>query len=405
MAVIREQLKFDSEVGSSFVHGSKLALFDSENFALAGKTNIHLIQAKIGSYKKAVDHDAMEECKDSIEKEMSETTSLKKLPITSPERVTIWSLNSNSQSQKAHQHNAEIQSLSYVTDSNEGGRLGSVDALGKVNISFLEKTSSPSTETSSPFHIKNTFSVLPKNFTQTGWSGLTFFGQESNQFSVARFYEKKLSIFDEQTETRTISTLYQPTCQQISLLSSSNFPLLFTCEYNLVCVYDIRAPVARVSSTLASSSWLHCMDIQKGEEVGVSGRERFVKVFDVRKWAVSGTWLNCLKFSATSFHFSSEKDNICYVSGIDSEFLGGNWFSRPNTPKNMNSGFRGESKWIGLEKLKGKDFFVGVNESKQLHIFSEGSLLWLPGSAAVQSEKKRKRRSESGKDQKPTIDQ
>ena len=136
---------------------------------------------------------------------------------------------------------------------------------------------------------------------------------------------------------RTINTLYRPNA--VALLSSTltqtagATPLVAVAEGPQISLWDVRAAgrggrVAKLSPGGPHAGHLFCMAASEDGAppcFGAAGADRTVMVWDPRKWNVLDRWANCLKYEATSLHFSSLDPGQCLACGMDYEVICGRW--------------------------------------------------------------------------------
>ncbi|KAF2070540.1 hypothetical protein CYY_008145 [Polysphondylium violaceum] len=255
----------------------------------------------------------------------------------------------------------EIQSLSLSAD---GKVIGAIDGIGNVAL----------------YQFQDDFSLSSKSiayqstdtFVEIGWAGCCFNPTNSNILAKTQFYNKKIDILDGDQITQSIGLIQNPT--QISYFNHerSSSPLLAVTEFNQLKIYDTKQPPssACIQKFTPSTTWLYSLGLSTNQQgytdlIAVGGAGRTVSVFDTKKWTNCGNWKNCLKYEITSIQFSSKDSNVCYVGGLDSEVLAGNWDGSSGV--DHFTGLRVDSRWLGISKLKDQELLFGFTGSSSVY--------------------------------------
>jgi len=264
----------------------------------------------------------------------------------------------------------EIQS---ITLSNDGKVIAAIDAVGNIAL----------------YQFQDDFSLASKsityqptdNFIEMGWAGCSFNPTNSNIIAKTQFFNKKIEILDADKTVQTISLIQNPT--QISYFNHerSGTPLLALTEFNQLKIYDTRQPSssACVQKFSPSNTWLYSLGVSTNSQgytdlLAVGGAGRTVSVFDTKKWTNCGNWKNCLKYEITSIQFSSKDSNVCYVGGLDSEVLAGNWDGSSGV--DHFTGLRVDSRWLGISKLKDEELLFGFTGSSSVYWIDQADRLF-----------------------------
>ncbi|CAK9233353.1 unnamed protein product [Sphagnum jensenii] len=259
-------------------------------------------------------------------------------------------------------HRAEIQSIALSASQNDGGvLLGSVDSNGHLVVTCLDSTTSRGTISSGP---------QDAGMGEGWWAGIVFSQSHLGLAAVARGMAKTIDFYDKDIHVRTLRTLQHPT--SLTFLygsgSSDNPPLLAVTEGPQVSIWDIRQGerggcVHRLFGT-SSGEPLYAISSSSDGLVATGGAERSIVVYDAYKWTARSRWTNCLKFEINGLFFSSADPGLIYVHGIDYEVLCGPW-NRESSQESLESTFtfRGDSRWLGVDKCLNMDVLAGWCES------------------------------------------
>jgi hypothetical protein len=254
-------------------------------------------------------------------------------------------------------HPYEIQNIFYKS-ANGQDYLYSVDMAGNSKFHILENS-----------QIKNTVSVGQSETKrpELGWCGIIPTVHDAEKTVTARFFDKKITVADKDRVIRTFQPVQHPT--QIGFLPTLD--LLCVTEYNMLSVWDLRQGekfgcIKRTNTLREPLYALACT----ANNVSVSGAARDVITFDTHKWNIRARWNSCLKYEVTSLHLSSVNENLCYVSGLGSELLCGDW--RGSSSVSHREGFHAESRWLGVQQHAEDDTMVGFTEAGSVYVFKNG---------------------------------
>ncbi|PRP86557.1 hypothetical protein PROFUN_05195 [Planoprotostelium fungivorum] len=190
-------------------------------------------------------------------------------------------------------------------------------------------------------------------------SKATSFISQLRQTLVSHMLGKRITIYKGDQVLCNIHTPQHPTRAKF-LPTSGSSSLIAVTEYNQITIWDINSStcIRRINSMSGPFYAMDCND----NFVGAVGASRTVQVYETRNWSLAGSWSNCLKFEVYSMHFSSESPEECYVSGLDASLSRGNWKKGKRTGT-----LQGDCRWIGMDKSKKGDWFLGLNESGNLY--------------------------------------
>ncbi|EFJ15135.1 hypothetical protein SELMODRAFT_422913 [Selaginella moellendorffii] len=203
-------------------------------------------------------------------------------------------------------HRAEVQCIALSNPSQEA-LLASVDSYGHLMVSKLSKGTS--------------YAVSPPDpgAGEGGWAGCVFSPHQPSLITVARGFAKSIDIYDRDVHVRTFHTLQCPTA--LTFLHGA-------------------AP-----SVLAISEGPQYL----GLEMRGARPEFSCKV--------------------TGIAFSATKQSYVFAHGLDYEVAGGEWNEDDFEGTIKRSfGFRGDSRWLGMDKCLDKDFLAGWSENGSIFI-------------------------------------
>ncbi|EGC36328.1 hypothetical protein DICPUDRAFT_78014 [Dictyostelium purpureum] len=253
----------------------------------------------------------------------------------------------------------EIQSISSTEDNK---RVSAIDSSGSCWIADYHQSD-----------LVNSFTIDSSKgesdgFTELGWAGLSFNTSDQSIFARTQFYQKRIEIFKGDQLAQSIQLIQNPTQIQYFNHEKSNSALLAVTEFNQLKIYDPRQSTNNscIQKFTPSTNWLYSIGISTNfEYIAVGGANRTVSVFDTKKWSNCGNWKNCLKYEITSIQFSNKNPSICYVGGLDSEVLAGEW--NGSSGVDHFTGLRVDSRWLGLSKLKNEEFIFGFTGSSSIY--------------------------------------
>jgi hypothetical protein len=109
-----------------------------------------------------------------------------------------------------------------------------------------------------------------------------------------------------------------------------------------------------------------------------SGEEKTVFVYDLRKNKLVGQWIKALKYEVMSVLLSTKDPSMVYATGLDHEVFCGSWKKSDNLNTLKRHGFRGESRWIGMDLVPGSDSLLGLTENCHLYALRHPYRLAVP---------------------------
>ncbi|KYQ89157.1 hypothetical protein DLAC_10401 [Tieghemostelium lacteum] len=265
----------------------------------------------------------------------------------------------------------EIQS---INQDNNSTLVSASDSKGNVWVGTRN-------DQSVQFQYKLDSNPLNNTYIELGWSGTTFDPKATETLAKTHFYQKQVQIYQNQQLINTIQLVQNPT--QIKYFQSPNgaSTLLAVTELNQLKIFDLRLAsnecVIQKLTPQQSSQWIYTLGISEDNNyIAVGGANRSVTVFDTRKWSNSGSWKNCLKYEVTNIHFSTTKPSVCYVGGLDSEVLAGEWNGSGGV--DHFTGLRVDSRWIGISKLQHQEFLFGFTSSTSAYWIENAEKLHQP---------------------------
>jgi hypothetical protein len=204
-----------------------------------------------------------------------------------------------------------------------------------------------------------------------GWTGVAL-QEGSDHVYACSFWNKCVQQYDGAGGgcVRNSYTALNPTCIKPVKMPEGQ-DLLALCEANVVSLWDLRASQRGgcVQRLQTSEEELCCLDVSKDGMLATAGREKTVFVYDTRKMKMVGQWIRALKYEVMSLLFSSKDATQCYVTGLDHEVFCGSWVSGGSNLSTLKRhGFRGESRWIGMDRVHGSDTLLGLTEN--LHLYA-----------------------------------
>ncbi|KAM9959198.1 hypothetical protein ACTFIR_000262 [Dictyostelium discoideum] len=254
----------------------------------------------------------------------------------------------------------EIQSLS---SSKSYDKISAIDSSGSVWISNYNNNDDDD-------EIVHSYSINYDNnkFTELGWAGSSFNTKDSTIIAKTQFYQKNIQIYKGDQLSQTIQLIQNPTQINYFDHEKSQTSLLAITEFNQLKIFDPRQSSNNccIQKFTPGTSWLYSMAISSNSEyIAVGGSSRTVSVYDTKRWNNSGNWKNCLKYEITNIEFSNTRPSICYVGGLDSEVLAGEW--NGSSGVDHFTGLRVDSKWLGLSKLRDQEYIFGYTGSSSIY--------------------------------------
>ncbi|KAN0009340.1 hypothetical protein ACTFIU_006625 [Dictyostelium citrinum] len=254
----------------------------------------------------------------------------------------------------------EIQSLS---SSKSYDKISAIDSSGSIWVSNYNSSSNND-------EIVHSYSINydSNKFTELGWAGSSFNTKDSTIIAKTQFYQKKIQIYKGDQLSQTIQLIQNPTQINYFDHEKSQTSLLAVTEFNQLKIFDPRQSSNNccIQKFTPGTSWLYSMAISSNSEyIAVGGSSRTVSVYDTKRWNNSGNWKNCLKYEITNIEFSNTRPSICYVGGLDSEVLAGEW--NGSSGVDHFTGLRVDSKWLGLSKLRDEEYIFGYTGSSSIY--------------------------------------
>ncbi|EFJ08450.1 hypothetical protein SELMODRAFT_428985 [Selaginella moellendorffii] len=255
-------------------------------------------------------------------------------------------------------HRAEVQCIALSNPSQEA-LLASVDSYGHLMVSKLSKGTS--------------YAVSPPDpgAGEGGWAGCVFSPHQPSLITVARGFARSIDIYDRDVHVRTFHTLQCPTA--LTFLHGACPSVLAISEGPQLSIWDLRCGeqggcVQRFLGSFTGES-LYSVCSSWDNLLGAAGADRAVTIFDTRRWIPRARWVNALKYEVTGIAFSATKQSYVFAHGLDYEVAGGEWNEDDFEGTIKRSfGFRGDSRWLGMDKCLDKDFLAGWSENGSIFI-------------------------------------
>lgn len=268
-------------------------------------------------------------------------------------QVPLGELSANPLMSNLHRH--ELQS---IDTTSVGGlvRVASIDAVGLTSLTTVDTQTLQITSQ----HILG--EAQPR---ESGWAGVALHASLDKVWSTT-FWDKSLQLFEEGKLVRTVHCCLTP--QAIEYVEMQSVVAL--AESNVVSLWDLRTSERSgcVSRLQPSASNLYCID-SRGDLMAVAGEDKTIYIYDLRKNKIMGQWTKALKYQVLSVFLSSIDPAVCYTTGLDHEIFCGTWEknagANPGTLERR--GFRGSSRWIGLDRVSGTDTLIGLTDTLQLY--------------------------------------
>ncbi|CAM6083889.1 unnamed protein product [Calypogeia fissa] len=264
-------------------------------------------------------------------------------------------------------HQAEIQSVAVSVSRNDGEVLvGSVDSYGRLVVCLDDVDNGAPLYTAHP---------RDGGIGEGGWAGLAFSLDQPSLVVVARGLAKSVDLYDGDINVRTLRTLQHPSA--LTFLSgpyfgSSSSSTIAVAEGSQISIWDLRASekggfVQRILGAYSGGS-LYAVCSSPTGLLATGGAERTVLVFDPLKWSALSRWTACTKYEISGLAFSSLDPDLIYVHGLDYEVICGRWIQSSEGGMGRCFGFRGDSRWLGVDKCVGSDVLAGWSESGSLFV-------------------------------------
>eukprot|EP01117_Protostelium_nocturnum_P012771 TRINITY_DN4727_c0_g1_i2.p1 TRINITY_DN4727_c0_g1~~TRINITY_DN4727_c0_g1_i2.p1 ORF type:complete len:186 (+),score=35.66 TRINITY_DN4727_c0_g1_i2:519-1076(+) len=170
-------------------------------------------------------------------------------------------------------------------------------------------------------------------------------------------FDKRFTLYNGDKVNRSLCTPNHPITARFITIPSSNDPVVAVAEYNQITIWDPKSKNPCIKRLPAHSQPFYALD-SKDNFLCAVGAARSVYSYDFRNWFLSSTWSNCSKFEVTSLHLSTVAPNVCFVAGLDSTIHCGNTKTGVR-----HASLLGDSRWVGLDKFKEEDSFVGLTEN------------------------------------------
>ncbi|KAG9401831.1 hypothetical protein AC1031_007540 [Aphanomyces cochlioides] len=272
-------------------------------------------------------------------------------------------------------HHAEIQSI-----ARKDNLVASVDAKGAAVVYTKSSNSThigdDESESRKKQRVEASFSshVLSNSTTaEISWAGVAF-DPTANQVVTAHSLTKILRFYDYTTGQLTHS---QTALMSPAALAYSSSSSLVVAEYNQMSVWDGKSHERIAREGLPSLGSIYSVAWSPdGNSIAIGGEDKIAFIYDTRKWKLRSLWRCPLKYDLAFLSFSPTDPTLCYVAGLDNELMCGKYEGKKqksNEPKeyspsilqmNHRLGFRGDSRWIGLDVLgqDGQDMALGICE-------------------------------------------
>lgn len=315
------------------------------------------------------------------------------------------------QTDKQTTHHTESQSKSTVEkdillpflEAPESYVIGSVDSAGYGCISCIDLSSAYSpasstySSTTSELTTEHSWELVPAEPLEDGWHGLALHPFEHTQANVISYWNRKSFFYSADRLVSTIKLQAAPLSSRYLVVPASSHPLLAINEGNVTSIWDDRTPDIPVQRMSDQPHDLYALDTHPSGLLATGGVDKQVTVYDCRRWAVSGRWRNVLKYELISLRFSHTSPHSIYVTGLDHELYCGEWGSVTgglhalqgggpmgstegggvardlnnnaidNPSQLRRNGFRGDSRWMGIDRCGDCDDVMGFTETGQFY--------------------------------------
>jgi hypothetical protein len=295
---------------------------------------------------------------------------------------------------------AHIEAIDTATTESGEVRIAHVDNVGTVRMTNMplpssdtnsstgeapttkrQKTSDSSSSSSSPSSTSVTTMVLegqdkePRQ--EAGWNGIALH-PTLNRLWTASYWSKELRHFEDGRLVRSVHAALSPHCIQI-VKDGPAADCVAVAENNVVSLWDFRASERSgcVQRLQNSTHDIYCLDTA-GSSLVASGEEKTVFVYDLRKNKLVGQWIKALKYEVMSVLLSTKDPSMVYATGLDHEVFCGSWKKSDNLNTLKRHGFRGESRWIGMDLVPGSDSLLGLTENCHLYALRHPYRLAVP---------------------------
>ncbi|EGG14236.1 hypothetical protein DFA_12006 [Cavenderia fasciculata] len=262
----------------------------------------------------------------------------------------------------------EIQSIAY----SRGGTGSSLDTLAvidnKGNISVFDNTVNGDTGIST---LNFRYSITSDNKSEPGWCGVSVNHTSPNIIASCSFYDKQVRIYDNGKLVSSYSLANHPT--QIAYLHKDDSHLLAVSEQNQLNIIDTKTKEI-IQKFIPTTSNIYSLETSTNGLVAVGGEGRTIHVYESKRWANVGNWSGCLKYEITGINFSDKLKGVCYVSGMDSEILAGDYDG--SSGSDHFAGIRVDSRWLGITKLNGHESLFGFTSSGGLYWVHDADKLY-----------------------------
>ncbi|OQS07507.1 hypothetical protein THRCLA_00487 [Thraustotheca clavata] len=266
-------------------------------------------------------------------------------------------------------HKYEIQSL-----------IASVDARGATYVykKTTANAASPQRKKQKQQHYTS-HQVSDATTPEIGWAGIALDPTSaSTTLATAHFFSKELRFYDYSTlqSTWIQLTVMYPTALSFSPTLAST---AVVAEYNQFSVWDAKSKTRIVREGAPSQGCLYTIACSPdGNSIAMGGEDKVAYIYDTRMWKLRNRWRCPLKYDIAFLAFSPNDPKLCYVAGLDNELMCGRFdgsdkkknkeapaYSPSILQQNHRLGFRGDSRWIGLNIVssKNQDMGFGICEN------------------------------------------
>lgn len=292
---------------------------------------------------------------------------------------------------------AELQSVDILAQSDGGYRSAVSDAVGRTTISTIGvgssshvtgkrrrvDTDSKRISDDADAYVLNSYQVGPHLAQETGWTGAALNPMKTSEVATVGYFSRRLDIWNDEKCARTIHTPLNPTQIRYTSVPASGVPLLAITEQNIVSIWDDRTSENNgcIQRLARSQAPLYTLCSHPSGLIATGGEEKTIFVYDVRSWKLVGSWPKVMKYEIVATSFALKDPSYCYVTGLDHEVFCGKWESALGGTGNdadrkfhstlKRHGFRGDSRWIGIDRVTGSETLVGVTESANLYVLRE----------------------------------
>lgn len=212
---------------------------------------------------------------------------------------------------RAHStHRLEVQELTVA-----GGRLGSVDSVGRAVVSCAR----------SPCSGVVVAAAADAASAPAGWAGIALPSEQSGLIAVARGPTRDLTLFDGPVELRRFYTPFAPAA--VEFRDSSTIIVAEGPRIALYDTRDARRTPAMTRRVCDGADELRAIALSPdGVSLLTAGSDRAVVALDARTLAPRGRWAPCLKYEPAALVAAAP--GVAAAASVDNEVALGAWDGR-----------------------------------------------------------------------------